>query len=127
MIASPIKKVSQDYYALANDNGKVKIFNDYGMYITKAGMAERVSCDVSFESTYVYPRAGVIDVKAYDIFDNEAYARIAVKLKSPNVVFDDGSTVKIVRFYPNNELKLNIKLLYSSVINIETDIIEVMA
>ena len=123
---SPIKKITKDFYMLVNDSGKVKFFNDVEMYLTKEGVAERVECNVSFESSYVYPRSGTISLKAYDIFGNETYARIAVKLKSPNTVFDDGSTVKIVRFYPNNELKLNFKLLYSSVVNIETDIIEVL-
>lgn len=116
----------EDIYLLTNDNGSVRLFSEKVLYEIKAGMAVRVDCEVSFDSSYSYPRTGTMNVKAYDIFGNEAYARVVIKLKSPNVVFEDGTTIKVVNFYPNNETVLNLKLLYSSLVSIETDILEVI-
>ena len=116
-----------NYKCLACLNGKVFLFSDSFLEIFKTGMAERAVCDVQFEDTYVYPRSGTLSIKAYDLFGNESYARILVKLVTPNVTFDDGTTAKVVRFYPNNDLTLSLKLLYSSDVVVKTKIIEVLS
>ena len=126
LVVRELKTINDDIYQIANVNNKLLLCGKKSMYATKDGMAEKVVCSLDFEDTYTYPRTGTLNIKAYDIFDNEAYARIAIKLKSPNIVFDDGTSAKVVRFYPNNNLSLNVKLLYSSVVSIEADIIEVM-